>query len=100
MITAVTASTKALVASFEISCLIVKNEKPDTTGEALLLPAANKICENMQGQYHGQAIKAVPLSNNTMMRLTVSTFEDNKEQLSKNIAFNVLIFRHLCRSRV
>jgi hypothetical protein len=47
MRTAVTASTKALVASFEVSYLIAKNKKPHTIGETLLLPAGMKMCEIM-----------------------------------------------------
>jgi hypothetical protein len=50
MRTAVTTSTKALVASFEVSYLIAKNKEPRTIGETLLLPAAVKMCEIMCGE--------------------------------------------------
>jgi hypothetical protein len=43
MRTAVTTSTKALLASFEVSYLIVKNKKPHTIGETLLLPVAMNV---------------------------------------------------------
>jgi hypothetical protein len=46
MRTAVSTSTKALLASFEVSYLITKNKKkPHTIGETLLLPAAMKMCQ-------------------------------------------------------
>jgi hypothetical protein len=59
MITAVTTSTKALLASFEVSYLIVKRKK------TLLLPAAMKMCEIMHGENYGEALKTIPLSNKT-----------------------------------
>jgi hypothetical protein len=68
MRTAVTTSTKALLASFEVSYLIAKNKKPHTIGEILLLPAATKMCEIMRGEKYGEALKTIPLSNNTVMR--------------------------------
>jgi hypothetical protein len=53
MRTAVTTSTKACLASFEVSYLIAKNKKPHTIGETLLLPAAMRMCETMhQGRVH------------------------------------------------
>jgi hypothetical protein len=66
--TAVTTSTKALLASFEVSYLIAKNKKPHTVGETLLLPAAMKMCKIMHGEKYGEALKTIPLSNNTVMR--------------------------------
>jgi hypothetical protein len=68
MRTAVTTSTKALLASFEVSYLTVKNKNPHTIGETLLLPAAMKMCEIMHGENYGEALKTIPLSNNTVMR--------------------------------
>jgi hypothetical protein len=40
-----TASTKALLSSFESSCLIAKSKRLHTNGETLLLPAIIKMCE-------------------------------------------------------
>jgi hypothetical protein len=79
MRTAVTTSTKALLASFEVSYLIVKNKKPHTIGETLLLPAAMKICEIMHGENYGEARKAIFLSNNRVMRRIESMSEDSEE---------------------
>jgi hypothetical protein len=62
MKTAVTTSSKALSAPFEISYLTVKNEKPHTIGETLLLPAAIETCYIMNGENYGQALAAIPLS--------------------------------------
>jgi hypothetical protein len=53
---AVTTSTKALLASFEVSYLIVKN-KPHTIGEPLLLPVAMKMCEIMRGEKYAKLLK-------------------------------------------
>jgi hypothetical protein len=59
MKTAVSTSTKALTASFEVSYLIVKRKKLHTTGEILLLSAARKMCEIMHGEKHGQALQII-----------------------------------------
>jgi hypothetical protein len=59
--------TKALLASFEVSYLIAKNKKPHTIGETLLIPAAMKMCKIMHGEKYGEALKTIPLSNNTVM---------------------------------
>jgi hypothetical protein len=81
MKTAVTTSTKALLASLEISYLIAKNKKPHTIGETLLLQLAIKVCEIMDGENYSQALKAIPFSKSTMMQQTESMSEDIKEQL-------------------
>jgi hypothetical protein len=85
MTTAVTTSKKALLASFEVSYLIAKRKKPHTTGETLLLPAAVKMCEIMYGEKYGEALKTIPVSNNTVMRHIESVPEDIKEQLQTRI---------------
>jgi hypothetical protein len=64
---AVTTSTKALLASFEISYLIATYKKVHTTGDTLLLPAGIKMCETLCENYD-QALQAIHLSNNTVMR--------------------------------
>jgi hypothetical protein len=84
MRTAVTTSTKALLASFQVSYLIAINKKPHTIGETLLLPAAMKMCKIMHGEKYGEALKTIPLSNNTTMR-TESMPEDIREQLLTRI---------------
>jgi hypothetical protein len=76
--TAVTTSTKALLPSFEVSYFIAKNKKPHTIGETLLLPAVMKMCEIMHGEKYGEALKTIPLSNNTVILLTESMSEDVK----------------------
>jgi hypothetical protein len=80
MRTAVTTSTEALLASFEVSYLIAKNKKAHTVAETLLLPAAMDMCEIEQGEIYGEALKIIPLSNNTVMRRIESMSEDIKEQ--------------------
>jgi hypothetical protein len=85
MRTAVTTSTKALVASFEVSYLIAKNKKPHTIGETLLLPAGMKMCEIMHGERYGEALETIPVSNDTVKRCIDSMSEDIKEQLLTRI---------------
>jgi hypothetical protein len=85
MRTAVTTSTKALLASFEVSYLIAKNKKLHTIRETLLLPAAMKMCEIVHGEIYGEALKTIHVSNNTVMRFTESMSEDIKEQLLTRI---------------
>jgi hypothetical protein len=57
--TAVTTSTEVHVASFEVSYLIVKNKKPHTIGEPLLLSAAMKMCEIMHGEKYAKLLKQI-----------------------------------------
>jgi hypothetical protein len=85
MRTAVTTSTEALLTSFELSYLIAKNKKPHTIGETLLLPAAMKVCEIMDGEKYGEALKTIPFSNNTVILRIESMSEDIKEQLLTRI---------------
>jgi hypothetical protein len=81
MTTAVITSTKALLASFEVSYLTAKNKKPHNIGETLLPPAAMKMCEIMYGEKYGEALKTIPLSNNAVMSRIESMSNDIKEQL-------------------
>jgi hypothetical protein len=83
--TAVITLTKALLASFEVSYFIAKNKKRHTIGETLLLPAAMKMCEIMHGEKYGEALKTIPLSNNTVLQRIESMSEDIKEQLLTRI---------------
>jgi hypothetical protein len=85
MKTAVTTCTKAFKASFEMSYLIAKNKKSRTIGDSLLLLAAIKMCEIMYGENYSQALKAVPVSNSTVMQQIESMSEDIKEQLLTQI---------------
>jgi hypothetical protein len=62
--------TKALLASLEVSSLVVKNKKPHSIGKKLLLPAAMKMGELMNGNKCGEALKIVPLSNSIVMQCT------------------------------
>jgi hypothetical protein len=57
----------------------------NTIGEALLLPAAVKICELTHGEKYGQDLTTVPLPRNTVMGRTESVSEDIKEQLQTRI---------------
>ena len=47
---------------------IAKAEKPFTTGEQLILPAAKDICHELLGEAAGQKVAHVPLSASTVTR--------------------------------
>jgi hypothetical protein len=87
MRTAVTTSTKALLASFELSYLIVKNKNPHTIGETLLLPAAIKMCGIMHGKKYAKLLKQL-LSPIMQYCDAESMSEDIKEQLLVRIKFS------------
>ena len=57
-----TTSTKALRASFEVSYLIAIDKKPHKIAETLVLPAAMKMCEIINGEKFSEAMKSIPLS--------------------------------------
>jgi tetrahydromethanopterin S-methyltransferase subunit F len=44
-----------------------------------------KMCEIVHGEKYGEALKTVPLSNNTVMRRIESMSENIKEQLLTRI---------------
>jgi hypothetical protein len=67
MKTAVTTSIKAFLVSSEILYLTAINKNPHTTAETFLLLAAIKMCEIKHSKNYDQALKAIPLSNNTMI---------------------------------
>jgi hypothetical protein len=79
MRTAVTTSTKKTL----LASLIATNKKPHTIGETLLLAAAN--LRIYVGEKYGEALKTIPLPNNTVMRRIESMSEDIKEQLLTRI---------------
>jgi hypothetical protein len=82
MRTAVTISTKAILAFPEVSYVIAKNKKPHTT------------CEIMHAEKYGEALKIIPFSNNTVMRRIESMSEDIKEQLLTRLnAVQNLLFK-------
>uniref|UniRef100_A0A8C1M8T8 C2H2-type domain-containing protein n=1 Tax=Cyprinus carpio TaxID=7962 RepID=A0A8C1M8T8_CYPCA len=59
-------STKALEASYAVSLLVAKSKKPFTVAEELILPAAVILAETMIDKKAADALKTVPLSNNTV----------------------------------
>lgn len=61
-------STKALEASYAVSLLVAKSKKPFTVAEELILPAAVILAETMIDKKAADALKTVPLSNNTVCR--------------------------------
>lgn len=53
-------------ASYAMSLLVAKSKKPFTIAEELILPAAAILTETMIDKTAADALKTVPLSNNTM----------------------------------
>ncbi|KAI4832963.1 hypothetical protein KUCAC02_015897 [Chaenocephalus aceratus] len=61
-------SMKALEASYAVSLLVAKSKKPHSIVEELILPAATALAEMMMDKKAAEALKKVPLSNNTVSR--------------------------------
>jgi hypothetical protein len=60
MRTAISSSTEALLASFEVSYLIAKNKKPPTIRKTTLLPLGMKMCGIYMVKYiYGETHKTV-----------------------------------------
>ncbi|CAH1992129.1 unnamed protein product, partial [Acanthoscelides obtectus] len=57
-----------LRASYNISLLIAKSEKPHTIGEKLILPAVEEVLKTVLHKPASDIIKRIPLSNNTVER--------------------------------
>ncbi|XP_042908516.2 protein FAM200C-like [Parasteatoda tepidariorum] len=75
---------KGLLASYEVSLLFAKCDKPHTIGETLNLLATKKIVEIMLGEGSNNKIsQSVPLSNNTVSRRIDEMAEDVESKLIK-----------------
>ena len=57
--------------SYELSFLLAKNARPHTDGENVLKPALEIYFRTMQNKPAAQELTAVPLSNDTVRRLTI-----------------------------
>ena len=57
-----------LVASYNISLLIAKCEKPHTIGEKLILPSISEAISTVMHQDASSVVKSIPLSNNSVSR--------------------------------
>ncbi|CAK6969721.1 SCAN domain-containing protein 3-like [Scomber scombrus] len=68
MMKATNVSIKALEASFAVSLLVAKSKKPHSIVEELILSAATALAEIMIDKKAAEALKKVPLSNNTVSR--------------------------------
>ncbi|XP_022823722.1 SCAN domain-containing protein 3-like [Spodoptera litura] len=78
-------SEKLLVASFEISKLIVQSKKPHTVGETLVKPCLIKAVEEVLGLEVKKKIQDIPLSNNTVKARIELMSSDIEEQLVSRI---------------
>ena len=73
--------TDDLRASYNISLLIAQSGKPHTIGESLILPAVREVLRTILHKPPEQAIKSIPLSNNTVQRRVDEISENIEEQL-------------------
>lgn len=63
-------NSSSLLASYEVSLLVAKSKKPYSVAEELIVPAAAVLAETMLDKKAADAIKTVPLSNDTVCRRT------------------------------
>ena len=61
-------NTDGLVASYNISQLIAKSDKPQTIGEKLILPAMQEAVTSVMHSDVRSVIQSIPLSNDTVAR--------------------------------
>ena len=71
----------ALVASYGISQMIAKTEKPHTIGETLIAPSVQIIVKRMLGEDHSKKIAQVSLINTTIQRRILHLDEDIEDQV-------------------
>ena len=63
--------------------LIAKDDTPNTIGEELILPAVKKLIKIVSHKSLEQAIKSIPLSDNSVQRRVDKMTENVEETLSK-----------------
>ena len=76
-------SDDGLKASYNISLLIAKADKPHTIGEGLILPAVKEVIKTVLHKSPEQVIKSIPLSDNSVQRRVDKMAENVEETLSK-----------------
>ena len=76
-------SDDSLKASYNISLLLVKADKPHTIGEELILPAVKEVIKTVLHKSPEQVIKSIPLSDNSVQRRVDKMAENVEETLSK-----------------
>jgi hypothetical protein len=70
---ATTVSSKALLASYQVSYRIAQNKKPHTIPETVMLPATTDMVQKVFGEECVQQFHNVPFSNNTVSRRIADT---------------------------
>ena len=78
-------TSKALLASYQVSHRIAQCRKPHTIAETLILPAAIDIVSTMLGDFSAQQLKNIPLSNDTVCRRISDIFDDLRQQLIEKL---------------
>ena len=68
-------------ASFSVADHTAKAKEPFTTGEELILPAANDLCHELLAEAEVQKVVHIPLWANTITRQTDERAEDIEAQL-------------------
>lgn len=71
---------KYLRESYLASLRIVKDEKPHTVGETLILPAAKDMVQTVLGEKAAKELDKIPLSNNSVKR-RIDTMDSNIEEI-------------------
>jgi len=72
--------SKYLKASYLASFRIVKDRKPHTVGETLILPAAKDMVQTVLGEKAAKELDKIPLSNNSVKR-RIDTMASNIEEI-------------------
>ncbi|GFW10089.1 SCAN domain-containing protein 3 [Trichonephila clavipes] len=75
---------RTLKASYEISLLIVKCGKSHTIGEDLIKPSTSAFLKTVV-EKHDNAVKVMPLSNNTVSRRIDEMIDDIETQLVEKL---------------
>ena len=74
-------SVGIVTASYKIALLVVKNKKPHTIAEKLIMPAAKVLVKHVIGDKAVSKLNRVSVSNNTIQRRIREMSTDLKEQV-------------------
>lgn len=83
--TFVPSTSKIVEASYEISLLIAKNQKPHTIGETLVKPCLLKAAEVVLGPQEKKKLTNISLSDNTVKRRIDDMGADIRDQVVEGI---------------
>lgn len=78
-------SSASLQASYQVALLVAKAKKPYTIAEELIAPAAAVLAETMVDKKAADAIRSVPLSNDTICRRVDEMAGDTVQQVTDKL---------------